>query len=314
MSLYAPLGHPPTGGQPAGPVRPGGFESRRTSTILELHPPFEVGPAMAMLAACAVPGTEICDRIGATHTRLLTVPGSIPVEVTVHLQVDHVLVMHPMVDAHVASIMVNKIRRWLDLDVDPVLVNAALGVDPVIGAMVAARPGLRVIGYPDGFEAAVMTVLGQQVSLAAARTFGGRAVGAYGADVPGSNLRAFPTPTSLASATPVELQAAIGVTHSRARTLHALAVACRDQLTIDPAADRGILLRELLVLPGIGPWTVEYLAVRALGDRDAIPAGDLVLQRALGLTTAAQVRAAAINWSPYRAYALFHLWSAALNI
>ncbi len=132
--------------------------------------------------------------------------------------------------------------------------------------------------------------------------------------MPGSNLRAFPTPAALASATPVELQSAIGVTHSRARTLRALAIACRDHLTIDPAAERGPLLRELLALPGIGPWTAEYLAVRALGNRDAFPAEDLVLRRALGLRTAAQARAAAANWSPYRAYALFHLWAAALNI
>ena len=269
---------------------------------------------MAILAACAVPGSEIADPTAATHTRLLTVEGLSPVEVTVHLQVDRIVVVHPEVDAHGAAAILVKIRRWLDLDLDPALVRAALAGDPVIGALVGSRPGLRVIGYPDGFEAAVMTVLGQQVSVAAARTFGGRAVRTYGADVPGSDLRAFPTPAALASASPVELQSAIGVTHARARTLHALAVACRDRLTVDPGADRGSLLRELLALPGIGLWTVEYLAVRALGDRDAFPAGDLVLRRALGVSTPIQARAAAALWSPYRAYALFHLWSAALGI
>lgn len=269
---------------------------------------------MAMLAAGAVPGSEVADPIGATHTRLLTVPGSAPVEVTVHLHIDHVSVVHRAVGADLESAMQAKIRHWLDLDADPAMVEATLGGDPVIGALVRARPGLRVIRYPDGFEAAVMTVLGQQVSVAAARTFGGRAVSAYGDVVPGSNLRAFPTPASLASATPVELQSAVGVTHARAAALHTLAIACRDRLSIDPTVDRIILLRELLALPGIGPWTAEYLAVRALGDGDAFPAGDLVLQRALGVGSAAQARAAAANWSPYRAYALFHLWSAALGI
>ncbi|MET3804026.1 3-methyladenine DNA glycosylase/8-oxoguanine DNA glycosylase [Nakamurella sp. UYEF19] len=281
---------------------------------LELSPPYEVGPAMAILASCAVPGVEITDPVAATHTRLLTVPGSAPVEVTVRLSDDHVSVLHRAVDADLGSAILSKVRHWLDLDVDPMAVKAALGDDPVIGGLVSARPGLRVIRYPDGFEAAVMTVLGQQVSVAAARTFGGRTVVAYGTDVPGSDLRAFPTPVSLAAATPVELQSAIGITHARARTVHALATACRDHLTIDPAADRLPLLRELLALPGIGPWTTEYLAVRALGDRNAFPAGDLVLQRALGVRTAAQARATAIDWTPYRAYALFHLWSAVLGI
>lgn len=284
------------------------------ASVLELHPPFEVRPALAILAAGAVPGAEMVDPIGATHTRLLTVSGSVPIEVTVQLHIDHVSVLHRALEAELASVVLAKVRHWLDLDVDPALVQAALGDDPVIGALVATRPGLRVIGYPDGFEAAVMTVLGQQVSVAAARTFGGRAVSAYGADVPGSHLRAFPTPASLASATPVELQSAIGVTHARARTVHTLATACRDHVTIDAAADPRILLPQLLALPGIGSWTAEYLAVRALGDRDAFPAGDLVLQKALGVMTAAQARAAATNWSPYRAYALFHLWSAALKI
>ncbi len=267
-----------------------------------------------MLAADALPGAEIADPVRAAHTRLVAVPGSVPVEVAVHLYVDHVLVLHRAVGVGLASAIRAKVRHWLDLDVDPAQVKAALGGDPVIGALVAARPGLRVIRYPDGFEAAVMTVLGQQVSVAAARTFGGRAVSVYGALAPESKLRAFPTPAALASPTPVELQSAIGVTHARARTLHTLAVACRDGLAIDPAADRDLLLRELLALPGIGSWTVEYLAARALGDRDAFPAGDLVLQRALGVRTAAHARAAAVNWSPYRAYALFHLWSAALRI
>lgn len=270
---------------------------------------------MALLAACAIPGVEISDLVNATHTRLLTVSaGSAPIEVTVQLRVDHVCVRHRPVQADLQAGILAAVRRWLDLDADPRLVKESLGDDPVIGSLVSARPGLRVIGYPEGFEAAVMTVLGQQVSVAAARTFGGRAVVAFGADVPGSNLRAFPTPASLASATPAALQSAIGVTHSRARTVHALAVACRDGLTINPMVDPYHLGRELLALPGIGSWTVEYLAVRALGDRDAFPAGDLVLRRALGVRTGGEARAAAASWSPYRAYALFHLWSAVLAI
>ena len=122
------------------------------------------------------------------------------------------------------------------------------------------------------------------------------------------------TPQTLAAASPTDLQAAIGITHSRARTVQLVAAACADGLSIDPLSDRAAVRRELLALPGIGPWTVETLAVRALGDRNAYPAGDLVLQRALGVRTPAAAIRAAQGWVPYRAYGLFHLWSAALGI
>jgi AraC family transcriptional regulator of adaptative response / DNA-3-methyladenine glycosylase II len=170
-----------------------------------------------------------------------------------------------------------------------------------------------VIGDPDGFEAAVLAVLGQQVSLGAGRTFGGRAVAAFGEPGP-AGLLSFPTPQALAGADPVDLQSAIGITHSRARTLHVLATACADGLRITADGDHLAIRRELLALPGIGPWTVDIIAVRGLADRDAFPAGDLVLRKAMGVSTPVAAAAIAAGWSPYRAYALFQLWSAALKI
>lgn len=196
---------------------------------------------------------------------------------------------------------------WFGLADDLGAVHDAFSGDPVLGPLVRARPGLRILGHPDGFEAAVTTVLGQQVSLAAARTFGGRLAAAYGTPGP-DGLTVYPSPATLASVDPVELQAVVRITHSRARTLHALARASADGLSLTPGAPD--VRERLLALPGIGPWTADYLALRVLGDRDALPVGDLVLRRALGVGTAVEVARLAESWRPWRAFAAVHLWTA----
>lgn len=219
----------------------------------------------------------------------------------------------PLVDDELTD-LVALVRRWLDLDADLDAVAATLAGDDLLGPSLARRPGIRITGHPVGWEAAAATVLGQQVSLAAARTFAGRLVAVHGAGAPGlGELLAWPSARTVADADVDELRAAVGVTNARARTLHAVAAAFADGLAVHPAADRSEARRRLLALPGVGPWTVEYLAVRALGDRDAWPSGDLVLRRALGGRTVREVDAAGAAWSPHRAYALFHLWADALG-
>jgi 3-methyladenine DNA glycosylase/8-oxoguanine DNA glycosylase len=227
-------------------------------------------------------------------------------------------------DAGEARELDGRTTRGLDLDTDLAPVNASLRRDPVLAPLVSARPGLRIVGYLTHFEAAATTVLGQQVSLAAARTFAGRLVAAFGADGPGG-LRLFPEPGTIAALDPEELRAAVGVTRARARTVHSVAAALAAASAPVPApvpagrppghgiGDGGFPLSraELLALPGIGPWTADYLAVRAAGDRDAFAPGDLVLRRALGGITAREAAARAERWRPYRAHALFHLWTAA---
>lgn len=276
---------------------------------LEFEPPYEAASALAMLAVHAISGAEIVDRASATVTRLIPARSG-PVAVTATLAPSRVTVTL-LADAPLDhEAIVPAVRHWLDLDAEPARVDRVFAADPVLGPLVVARPGLRVIGHPNGFEAAVMTVLGQQVSLAAGRTFGGRLLAEYGEPRPGG-LSAFPAPERIAAATPVELQQVIRVTHSRARTLHALAEACADGLRIHRDGDHAEIRHRLLALPGIGPWTVDYLSIRVLGDRDAYPAGDLVLRRALGGVSEKQALAAGERWSPYRAHAAFHLWTAA---
>jgi 3-methyladenine DNA glycosylase/8-oxoguanine DNA glycosylase len=270
--------------------------------------PLDVPFALGVLAAHAIPGAEVSSPADRSHTRLIrTGTGTVPVTVTFGEEVDaHATADGPAVLAEITAV----IRRWLDLDTDIRVVGTALGADPVLGPLVRARPGVRLIGFPDEFEGVVMTVLGQQVSLAAARTFGGRLTAAYGTPA-GAGLLAFPDPCRLAAVPAHELRAAVGLTTARAMTVHALARAWQAGFTLDgqhPAQAR----RRLLELPGIGPWTADYLTVRALRDPDTFAAGDLVVRRALGNVTTAQARTLSARWSPWRSYALFHLWAAAV--
>ncbi|MDQ0373150.1 DNA-3-methyladenine glycosylase family protein [Cellulomonas humilata] len=271
------------------------------SASLVLQRSFDPAPALASLVAHAVPGVEMVD---AGVVRRVVRLGGGPAIVEATLGADRIALRSTAgSEADLAALAAS----WFGLADDLDAVLDAFGDDSVLGPLVRARPRLRILGHPDGFEAAVTTVLGQQVSLAAARTFGGRLAAAYGSPGP-DGLTTYPTPERLAEVDPVELQAVVRITHSRARTLHALARACADGLSLVPgAAD---VRDRLLALPGIGPWTADYLALRVLGDRDAMPVGDLVLRRALGVGSAADVTRLAERWRPLRAYAAVHLWTA----
>lgn len=289
-------------------------QAAQLETALPVHGPFDAAAALGALAAHAVPGVEQVDPAAGSCSRLFRTGGR-TVTATVTLDAATVtLRTAPMAGSPAgggpATGITTAVRSWLGLDANVSRVAEVLGADPLLGPLVAARPGLRIVGYPDGFEGAVCTVLGQQVSLAAARTFAARLVAAFSAPEPGgAELRLFPTADSLAAAGAEAIRAATGLTGARARTVHALAAACVDGLRIDAGGDHAQIRSRLLELPGIGPWTVEYLAMRALRDPDAFPEGDLVLRRALGAGSAKEVRAAGWRWSPLRAYAVFHLWT-----
>ena len=272
--------------------------------------PYERERALDLLAAHAVPGAEIVDRSTLSVTRLLRAPSG-PIAVTARLGVDSVTATASSTEPADLAAVETAVRFWLDLDRDPMSIVDAFGADPLLGPMVSARPGLRVVGHLDGYEAAITTVLGQQVSLASARTFAGRLVAAYGTPGP-AGLVSFPSAEALAGIPADELQRTVGLSGSRTATVLAVARACADGLALHPGVDLAATRAALLAIPGVGPWTADYLAARALGDRDAYPAGDLVLRRALGVRTAREAESLAAPWRPLRAYALFHIWTAAV--
>jgi AraC family transcriptional regulator of adaptative response / DNA-3-methyladenine glycosylase II len=209
---------------------------------------------------------------------------------------------------------VGRCRALLDLDSDPIAVLEALGPDPMIGPLIRAAPGRRVPGHVDGHELSIRAVLGQQVSLTGAATLAGRLVAKYGEPLRrpvGGVTHLFPSAAALAEVRPQHLPMPV----ARRRALTGLARALASgEIVLDGGADRAEARRRLADLPGVGPWTVAYIAMRALRDPDAFLASDLGVRKALEQfghdgSPAAATRLAE-RWRPYRAYALAHLWAA----
>ncbi|HSF35667.1 MAG TPA: AlkA N-terminal domain-containing protein [Nocardioides sp.] len=202
-----------------------------------------------------------------------------------------------------------RVRRLLDADCDPRAVDDHLGADPVLGELVCATPGLRVPGQVDGDETAIRTVIGQQVSVTGARTVAGRLVTAHGraveSDVPGLT-HLFPDAASLAAADPATLP----MPRARGRALVGLAGALADgRVLLDRGPDRDDVRRALLELPGIGPWTADYVAMRALGHPDVFLPTDLAVRRLLAGLATSGGDPDPERWRPWRSYALMHLWN-----
>lgn len=201
------------------------------------------------------------------------------------------------------------VTRMFDLDVDLKGFHQLAAQDPLLSGLVAARPWIRLPQYLDPFEGTVRAILGQQVSLAAASTMVDRLVRRVGDSAPDFGLLAFPRPESVA-ALGHEGLLSLGLTRAKAAALYGLATAVLDgtvdwdRLRIAPAAEAEAALD---ALPGIGPWTASYVRMRTLGDRDAFPASDLGVIKALQ-TTPARAQALAESWRPWRAYATLHLW------
>ena len=259
-------------------------DSAAAPSRLAFRAPLDWPLLLEWLGARAVPGLEAVDA--GTYRRVLG-DGRI---VTIAAGRDG-LHLHGRADE-------SSVRRVFDLDHDPAALAAAVGRDPLLGPRVARAPGIRVPGAWSGFELAVRAILGQQVSVAGARRTAAKLVHALGepaTDLLPGLARRFPTPEAVACG-PLP-----GMPEARARALRALAEAVAGGLRLDPPAGLAATRAALLALPGIGPWTAEYVAMRALRDPDAWPGGDLWLRRA-----AAGADPAA--WRPWRAYAAMLLW------
>jgi AraC family transcriptional regulator of adaptative response / DNA-3-methyladenine glycosylase II len=278
---------------------------------LPFRAPFDGSALLGWLAARAVPGVEEVE--GRVYRRSLRMPGG-PGVVELAMGADFVRCRLWLEDERDVALAEQLCRRLLDLDAHPVVVDEHLGADPLIGGLVRGAPGLRVPGSIDGAELAVRAVLGQQISVAAARTGAGRLVAEHGAALPrprGAVTALFPPADVLAAVDPARLP----MPRARAAALVGLCRALADgTLRLDRDGHRAEARRRLLSLPGIGPWTAGYVAMRALGDPDVFLAEDLGVRHALrrlgGPDDPRAARALAAAWAPWRSYASQHLWQA----
>lgn len=210
--------------------------------------------------------------------------------------------------------LLNRVRALFDVAAQPDLITARLSTDPHLAPLVARAPGLRVPGAFDGFELAVRAVLGQQVTVKAATTLAGRFAEAFGATLatPFPQLtRCAPTAARIARVRPDAI-ATLGIVKNRATAIVALARAVENEtLNLTPGADPAATMTQLTALPGIGPWTAHYIAMRALRWPDAFPKEDIVVRKVLGGLNANAAETASQDWRPWRSYAVLHLWRAA---
>jgi AraC family transcriptional regulator of adaptative response / DNA-3-methyladenine glycosylase II len=271
---------------------------------LSFRPPYDWAALLAFLAARAIPGVEAVD--GRAYRRTVSLPsarGWIEIAASPRKAALQVTISASLAKA--VPLVLARVKSLTDLACHPAEVAKALG------PLAAKDPGVRVPGAFDGFEVAVRAILGQQVSVAAARTLAGRFAAAFGAPLatPFAVLgTTFPAAGRIARLTPAKV-AALGMPASRARTILAMARAVdRGTIELAPNVDIEPTLQRLRALPGVGEWTAQYIAMRALAWPDAFPHTDLGVMKAMGEKDPRRVLVAAEAWRPWRAYAVMHLW------
>jgi AraC family transcriptional regulator, regulatory protein of adaptative response / DNA-3-methyladenine glycosylase II len=280
-------------------------DERGTITLRLPHRgPMDLSATLGFLGLRAIPGVEEADEL--SYGRVLAAPGG-PARVTVSGTTDAVMCRVGLTDQRDLVYVVSRVRRLLDLDADPVAVDEQLGSDPALAPLVRKRAGLRSPGAVDGFEMAVRAIVGQQISVAGARTLLGRIAAEHGQHpTEGEPAVLFPSAKQFLEIDPV----ALPMPRARAATLHRVATAIVDgRLTLGPGADREAEREVLLGLPGIGPWTADYLRMRALADPDVLLDTDLGVRtsaRALGI----DLTTPPLAWAPWRSYVTHHIWAA----
>ncbi|MCW2815160.1 MAG: alkA [Nocardioides sp.] len=296
--------------------RRGGVRTPGAVTMrLAVRTPFAGRALLAFLAYHLVPGVEVAgDGWYARTLDLPHGPGTVRLDIADALdegQTAFVVARFELTDLRDTAAAVERARRLLDADCDPLAVAGHFAGDPVIGPLARTAPGLRLPGQVDGPETAIRTVIGQQVSVTGARTVTGRMVEAHGrtveTGVPGLT-RLFPTSAALAEADPETLP----MPRARGRALVGLAQALASgAIALDRGTDRDDVRAAMVELPGIGPWTADYVAMRVLAHPDVFLPTDIGVRNALrGLGhEPADVLARVDDWRPWRSYALMHLWN-----
>jgi len=283
--------------------RPGG-EPGTIDLRLAYRSPMDLTASLRFLAGRAVSGLESYD--GTTFSRALRLPHGAAL-VSLAPAAGYVAARLRLADHRDLAAAVARVRRLLDLDADPQAVDEVLAGQPALTGLVARRPGLRSPGAVDGFEMAVRAVVGQQVSVAGACTLLGRLVAAHGRPAFEGNPDwwLFPEPEAIAALDPATLP----MPRARGRSLVALAAAMASRaLVLGPGSDRAETRAALLRLPGIGPWTADYLLMRALGDPDVYLGSDLGIRQALArLADGSTLDPGAT--APWRSYLTHHLWA-----
>jgi AraC family transcriptional regulator of adaptative response / DNA-3-methyladenine glycosylase II len=269
---------------------------------------------LGYLALRAIPGVEVVT--GGVYRRTVVVDGAPGVIEVASGGVDHLLLRARLPHRDGLAEVARRVRGIFGLDTDLEAAGGALAGDPVIGPLLAARPGLRVPGTWDPYEIGVRAIVGQQVTVAGASTLAGRLVERHGKRLPAPAApgltHTFPPPSTLAAG---DLDG-IGLTRTRARAVGAFAAAVvADRARLDSSVPLDELVGAIAGVPGVGQWTAQYIALR-MGQPDALPASDLGLRRALAdpaagsaLPSAADVSARARAWRPWRALAAVHLWT-----
>jgi AraC family transcriptional regulator of adaptative response / DNA-3-methyladenine glycosylase II len=280
--------------------------------LLRYRPPYDWDAMLDFLRLRAIAGIE--QVRGRRYTRSISLDG---VQGTVAVEPgkgDALLATVRFPRLPSLPVIIARLRRQFDLDSDPAAIAAQLSHDPVLAALTAARPGLRIPGAWDGFELAMRAVLGQQITVVAAIRLGGKLVAAHGAPLarPEDGLtHVFPEPAAIAAAD----LAPLGMPRSRARTLSAVAAAAlADPTLFEAGNDLDVSVRRLREIWGVGEWTAQYIALRLLREPDAFPAADIGLIRALEALesrsyTAAELLERSAAWRPWRAYAAQQLWA-----
>jgi AraC family transcriptional regulator of adaptative response / DNA-3-methyladenine glycosylase II len=292
-------------------------EEKEVSLRLRYRPPYDWDCMLSFLEARAIPGVEVVDQ--GRYLRTVEVKGRLgSIEVSHRPEKQSLSVNIRFPDVRLLPAIVARVRRQFDLGADIETIDDHLSTDPVLAALVARRPGLRAPGGWDGFEIAVRAVLGQQISVAAARRLAGKLAALYGRAVPKAFLihedlsHVFPTAKRLTLAGSIGL----AIPAARLTALKAVAeAALADPNLFRPFGSIEETVTRLRTIRGVGEWTAQYIALRAIREMDAFPASDIGLLRGVAAmdgekTTTTDLLNRAESWRPWRAYAAQHLWAA----